>query len=113
MSKYVQQEFSCQSRGLSELVAKLQGQPKHTITTLKRGAVPNIEGQLSSVLSIIERIQGLSPKSPGAAQIPAAVAIGWGVYQWLQEVALAVPAVTQQGGRGSQQVPPESMSHKV
>ncbi len=87
MAMYKAVQFSSGSRGLDQLVSQVQAVPKNRVgAAAKIGTAPLMDTALNQVLSIVGRIQALSPDSPGAASIPRALEIAWAVYAWLQAV---------------------------
>ena len=98
MKKFEAVPFKSGSKGLDKLVTQLQGLPKRIAADSRSGAIPKSDEIMDRALAGMERIQKLSPDSPGAASIPAAQAIGWSVVEWLQQWAMEAQVQPVQPG---------------
>ena len=98
MKKFEAVPFKSGSKGLDYLVSKIQRLPKDIVAASRSGAIPKSDEIMDRAITGMERIQNLSPDSPGAASIPAAQSIGWSVIEWLQQWSMEAQAQPLQPG---------------
>ena len=95
MKKYKVVAFKSGSTGLDRLVSVCQRLPKDAITTrVTLGGAP-AAGTADRCLDIIERVSNIADDSPGGQYKDEALMVLYGVYQWLQEWAMANPVVSR------------------
>lgn len=84
--KYKKKKFESGSRGLDNLVERLQKIPGHRVgMRMRMTNDPGTAEAMDTALKLIERISNLSPDSPGGEHIDEAIKIGYAVYAHLQE----------------------------
>lgn len=74
-----------------------QKMPKDRITTRTTITGSPQSYTFDKCLDVIERIQALSDKSPGAPYKAEALKITFSVYLWMQQWAMAHPVISKDG----------------
>ena len=76
------------SRGLDQLVDKLQTIPLTQAKKVSMGDLADFDTALDTAVGLVERIAKISPDSPGAESKDSALSIGWAVIGWLQDYSM-------------------------